>query len=672
MAAPTVCAVVPHFECEAWLGQALESLLSQTRPPDAVVVVDDGSAEPPVDVVQGFPGVTLLAAADNGGPYRLVQAVVDATSFNAYLFQDADDWSAPDRLEVLLDAAASTGAELVGSHEVRVLVDQGDLVPVRYPLDVNAALVAKPTAFPLLHPTSMVFRDLVVRVGGFATGMRFSGDAEFLRRAGHAARVVNADHFGYFRRKRAGSLTTAADTALQSPQRRQVQAVLAERARANAEAAARGEAPDLRPWKVAPPPVLRCLAGPDLRLPRRAVRVIRPSRQGSRGRNEGRRSESPVLVVGPPGSGATRLAWALDQHPRFRALPDARWLARAAIAAATTADEEAASPPSGFEEAMRAALDRCASGAIDRRWVAAGADITEAAPALARLFPDARFLFVVRDVDDTVAALLGRPTEGGTYYTRDLAYREWVAAVRMGLELEAGLGRDRVFRMDHADLLGDPETTVKGCLAFLDEDAAAACCRPLSDGPGERGAVADDSPLSPVVAEQVTDLVLRLAASVPERGDPARLAALVVRPRPVGSSLVEKVRDVVVRAVPDGAVVLVAGRGDPRLLQLEGRTGWHFPQVDGGVYAGHHPADSATAVAHLEELRARGAEYFVLPAGDLWWLTFYAGFGAHLHERYEVVAYQEDACAVYRLTTRTDEPLSFPGPAVPIPPGGPK
>jgi hypothetical protein len=140
----------------------------------------------------------------NGGPYRLVQAVIDATDFDAYLFQDADDWSAPDRLEVLLATGAETGAGLVGSHEVRVLVDAGDVVGVPYPLDVNAALLDDPAGYPLLHPTSLVARRVLERVGGFATGMRFSGDAELLRRAAHVARVVNADHHGYFRRKRRG------------------------------------------------------------------------------------------------------------------------------------------------------------------------------------------------------------------------------------------------------------------------------------------------------------------------------------------------------------------------------------------------------------------------------------------------------------------------------------
>ena len=121
------------------------------------------------------------------GPYRLIQQVMEDTHYDAYLFQDADDWSAPDRLELLLDAAERTGAELIGTQEVRVFCDEPEAVPIEWPLDVNACFAERPTAFPLLHPTSLVSRDAVMAVGGFATGLRFGGDAEFLRRVHHMA-----------------------------------------------------------------------------------------------------------------------------------------------------------------------------------------------------------------------------------------------------------------------------------------------------------------------------------------------------------------------------------------------------------------------------------------------------------------------------------------------------
>ncbi|MEG4584543.1 glycosyltransferase family 2 protein [Microcoleus sp. MOSTC5] len=257
-----VLAVIPHYRCEQFLHRCLQSLVTQTRPLDGIVVIDDGSDVPPVDIVRDFPGVTLLASALNVGPYRLIQQVICQTNYDAYLFQDADDWSSSYRLELLLAAAESYGAELVGTQELRVFEDDR-VLPVLYPLNVSAALAAKP-GHPLLHPTSLVSRNLVLRLGGFATGLRFSGDTEFLLRAQFAATIVNVPDYGYFRRHRAGSLTTDRATGLDSPVRLELIQQLKKRAIANSAAVRSGKLPDLRPLETAGEIELNYIAGSAL------------------------------------------------------------------------------------------------------------------------------------------------------------------------------------------------------------------------------------------------------------------------------------------------------------------------------------------------------------------------------------------------------------------------
>ena len=119
---------------------------------------------------------------------------------------------------------------------------------------------------------------------------------------------------------------------------------------------------------------------------------------------------------------------------------------------------------------------------------------------------------------------------------------------------------------------------------------------------------------------------------------------------PLYEQLVGRIRETVHNAVPPGATVLVASRGDDTLLRFEGgRQGWHFPQDDAGVYAGHYPADSAAAIAHLESLRAKGADFLLFPSTALWWLDHYDAFRRHLEERYRVVFRQDDTCLILAL-----------------------
>jgi len=257
-----VLAVIPHYRCEQFLHRCLQSLVTQTRSLDGIVVIDDGSETPPVDIVRKFPGVTLLASDLNVGPYRLIQQVIGQTNYDAYLFQDADDWSSSSRLELLLAAAENYGAELVGTQELRVFEDDR-VLPVVYPLNVSAALAAKP-GHPLLHPTSLVSRNLVLRLGGFATGLRFSGDTEFLLRAQFGATIVNVPDYGYFRRHRAGSLTTDRATGLDAPVRLELIQQLKKRAIANSAAVLEGKLPDLRPLETAGEIELNYIAGSAL------------------------------------------------------------------------------------------------------------------------------------------------------------------------------------------------------------------------------------------------------------------------------------------------------------------------------------------------------------------------------------------------------------------------
>jgi hypothetical protein len=640
-----VCALIPHYRCEQWLGQAIESLLEQTRPPDAIVVIDDASEHPPVETVEQYPEVTLLAAAENSGPYRLVQAVIDATRFDAYLFQDADDWSAPDRLQILLSEAAATGAELIGSHEVRVLVDQGDVIPVRYPLDVNAELRDRPTAFPLLHPTSLISRTLVCRLGGFATGMRFSGDAELLRRAGHVARIINADHFGYFRRKRQGSLTLGSDTALGSPARQEVQAALAERASENAEAVTTGGVPDLRPWRTAPPVVLSHLAGPRCNTSaRRPSRTRRPDERPS--------SAAPIFVLGAPRSGHAVLGWALGQHPSLHVLPDGRWLARAASDVTARAEQEAAPVPSSFRTTLSGAL-RSLMAEGSSRPVAAGTELLDAAHALAELFPGAQFIHVIRDVEGAVAALAAAPTTDGAYYTGDRAWSAWLAATEQGLLVEEALGSEIVLRVRYRELVEHPRAVVDRCLAFVGEEPAAACVRPVTE-------LAADESLAPTVASTIPALCQEVSRLPREQPSPLadRAAREQLRSRfqraqrrrgLEGESLVERARDFLMAAAPEGSTVAVISRGDPRMVELDGRRAWHFPQVEDGTYAGHHPADGRQALDQLTSLAERGADHLAIPASSLWWLTWYDELREYLTSSATLVAFHEEVAAIYRL-----------------------
>jgi len=568
-----VLALIPHFQCEEWLDDALASLEEQTRPLDAIVVIDDASEQPPLDIIRRHPRVTLLHADRNVGPYRLVQQVIEETDYDAYLFQDADDWSAPDRLEQLLAAGERTGAELIGTQEIRVFCEEPEVAPIAWPLDVHKQFASKPTAFPLLHPTSIVTRDLVMALGGFASGLRFSGDAELLRRAQHIARVVNVEGHCYYRRIRENSLTTASATGLRSPIRQQVMEMLWTQARRNAAAAAAGQTPDLSPIRTAPPVRLRQLAGPALSgrpvegfaVSERPPAPPRPERRGGPPR--------PVFVIGAPRAGASALAWALGQHPQIPAALDTAWMAE--LAKELPAIHARTSPEGFGPERFSRVFGRAAASLIgDKldRWVDGAPELTANVATLARLFPDARFIHVVRDSDAVVRSLVDPPlgsagATGGTQIPAHLRTRlsegeaadRWMAGTRAGLEAERTL-RDRVLRVRYDELLDDPEALMRRCLEFVREEWDERCMRPL------RGLA------TTVAAPDAAD------GRAP---DPLRLAA-----RALSDELLGRRRTAVAAAARPAAAgvprLAVAPRGDGRRIVLVTD---HFPKFSETFFA---------------------------------------------------------------------------------------
>jgi glycosyltransferase involved in cell wall biosynthesis len=511
----TVLALIPHFECEEYLDDTLASLTAQTRPLDGIVVIDDHSGEPPLDIVRRHPGVTLLRSDQNVGPYRLVQQVIDDTDYDAYLFQDADDWSAPDRLERLLEHAEREGADMIGSQEVRIFCDEPQAIPIQWPLDGNEPFQERATAFPLLHPTTLVSRALLKAAGGFSSGLRFGGDAEFLRRAHYVGRCVNVPHHGYFRRVRRGSLTTAPATAIGTPARKELMEETFARANANAEAVARGEQPDLTPLRTGPRVGLERLAGPRLHTEGSGDRPPRPAPPQPYPAEDG--PPAPVFVVGTDHAGAGVLACALGQHPALPQVHDAGWLGalvaqlRGVRGRALAGDDRAFGVDVPDEtqliEAFGAASAALAAGG-SRRWVANAWQLASDIPGLLALFPDAKVIHVVRDVHASVRALtdppLGAPgATGGTQVPPRLragvpeaeAVERWTTTVEHGLAAQRELGHERMLTISHADLLAEPEQTLRRCLTFAGEPFGAECMRPLR----ELRNMIDATPLEPDV-----------------------------------------------------------------------------------------------------------------------------------------------------------------------------
>jgi glycosyltransferase involved in cell wall biosynthesis/GT2 family glycosyltransferase len=121
------------------------------------------------------------------------------------------------------------------------------------------------------------------------------------------------------------------------------------------------------------------------------------------------------------------------------------------------------------------------------------------------------------------------------------------------------------------------------------------------------------------------------------------------RRNPAYEELLATIRTVVRQQVPSGTTVAVVSKGDGALLELAGQKVWHFPQDEEGQYTGYYPATSADAIAMLERMRSKGAQYFVLPSTAMWWLDHYGVFAEYVRTRFHVVADDPSSCLIVKL-----------------------
>jgi len=126
-----VAVVIPLFNHERYIGEALRSVLGQTRPPDRIIVVDDGSTDGSLDAARavGDSRITVLSQGNAGAHDAINRGISLAPEADFIGILNSDDLYEPERIECCLRCLELHPSAAVVATRLRMIDGEGALLP---------------------------------------------------------------------------------------------------------------------------------------------------------------------------------------------------------------------------------------------------------------------------------------------------------------------------------------------------------------------------------------------------------------------------------------------------------------------------------------------------------------------------------------------------------------
>lgn len=116
---PLVSVLMPAYNSELYIAEAIQSILNQTYQNIELIIFDDGSSDKTRQVIQGFtdPRIIKVLSDQNYGVVRARNEMIDRTTGKYIALMDADDIADPTRLEKQVSVLETGKYDLCGSAQ---------------------------------------------------------------------------------------------------------------------------------------------------------------------------------------------------------------------------------------------------------------------------------------------------------------------------------------------------------------------------------------------------------------------------------------------------------------------------------------------------------------------------------------------------------------------------
>ncbi len=130
----SISVIIPVYNAEKYVGEAIESVLSQTIQPMEIILIDDGSTDSSAEKVNEYTPDVELIRQENKGIGGARNTGIKNAKGDIIAFLDSDDLWPEDHLEVLLSALqGDENLAIVSGHVEQFLNDENEELSSRIP-----------------------------------------------------------------------------------------------------------------------------------------------------------------------------------------------------------------------------------------------------------------------------------------------------------------------------------------------------------------------------------------------------------------------------------------------------------------------------------------------------------------------------------------------------------
>lgn len=169
-ATPTVSVVMPVYNGEAYLREAIDTILGQTLRDFEFIIVNDGSTDRTAEILRTYSDhrIAILHNAENLGLPTSLNRGIRAARAPLVARADADDIYFPDRLAKQVKYMHENPSVGLASSSYYRTNEKGESLLLVQVLCEDAQLKFELLwCNPMCHPTSIYDRELVLRAGGY-------------------------------------------------------------------------------------------------------------------------------------------------------------------------------------------------------------------------------------------------------------------------------------------------------------------------------------------------------------------------------------------------------------------------------------------------------------------------------------------------------------------------